>query len=1312
MYTSSPSPRSQQQQLHAGLLGRVPVPIVGQRLPIKQPEASPFSTNNNSNNRSVADQFDDADDSSEQGDDRLHNAAAMTGSTNNSTSNSNPLEWLAAACTKQDPPAAGGAVAQQEEGKSRDSSSSSSPKTTTGTSQGKDDPTAAITNTSVPALSPPPSRLQRRFSAGTSDATSALLEFAQAAGCTGKEVAQDKENEVEPTATRKQMSLDNQQLQDQQQSLMVHQGYAKDNAEEEKRFEDVEEEEEEEEDDEMQEEDDEEEDSNMSLLQVWNNANEPKTFEMRLEQIRAYRAKQQARMHNDLPHQPWERDLVAWLAECRKLFRTGVLHPEKAKWLHDLGCDGFDANNFGREGEELPHLGNVNNNNNTNMTSMMRELQQQHQERAIQALLWRRQQEGAVRMAQLRAAGLMPPGATDDVTSMTEHQQRMMMMMMGAGGGLTGARPTALPTSNALQEMYHRREALAQEQRLAAAMAANGIPYNRALASATAPSSFYSPSSRVMSLLQPLDSLESRRSSLAAGGPVDPSSLYEYGSGVGGDPRAHALLQAQLAQQQQQQRRDSESTYTHQERRPSDHSGYSATAAAPGGTRMMVDSRRSSDVSGDHHDYGTSEHHDYRINNEEEHNADNANSNNEVDPNGERTPRTRKSWAERMKEMRCFFLTYGHIQVLTRGQHRDLGRWLSCVRCKIRHGSLPENQLQDILGMRSWKLDQQSAVEARQLGLPSRAKVFSAPADEVVERDDYAHTAAPVVDGGRATTKTAGNVDLGLSEELLAAVAASASIHQDNNKDTPTPTAAAAEEEGARDEKESSSPNDDSQTQQKPPKTSSSSASTKPRRAVPKSWNQSFEELLQFKDKFGHCDVKMIVNSPYNLLGKWLASQRSRHKLGQLPAEKVNRLRDLGCCGFGGDDNNLPTSNYDKRTPTRGNGIAHKQELAYAAEAEQEPRLTYRQERPAPPGFVAAHGLMARSDNGRNGAPDAPEDPNEEVCSPLIRRDSRDAAQRKKARIDQEDFIRNRSDSMYDDDEDDDDDDVEPYVRSKYREDDEEAEFDAAIQRLKALETRRGINTRSIASSASSTPSNSTPSSPSGGRREKRVRHSFEARVEHVLEFKAKHGHCKVRLGGEDKHEELLARWLASARSRYRAGQFRENRAAELRAVGCEGFEPLGFSPTTANRDADAEDGTERSTCSGKKRDTPTRTATPSPVPPRDDYDYEGEEGDSPTRKKQRTSLEGTKRQSFDDMLQELESYQYVYGVGCSVPKPDGDGGKLGRWLAFQRRQFLAGKLATDRIEKLRVIGRKEFAAADLLVRAAERAAATAFDDQ
>lgn len=330
----------------------------------------------------------------------------------------------------------------------------------------------------------------------------------------------------------------------------------------------------------------------------------------------------------------------------------------------------------------------------------------------------------------------------------------------------------------------------------------------------------------------------------------------------------------------------------------------------------------------------------------------------------------------------------------------------------------------------------------------------------------------------------------------------------------------------------------------------------KVKRALPKSWHQSFTELLAFKEKFGHCDVKMIVNSPYSLLGKWLASQRSRHKLGQLPVDKVTRLREVGCQGF------------DKggRVP----------------------------------------------------------------------------------------------------------------VRSQYRADDEEAEFDQELRKLKDNDT--------------SDDEDSDPSSPVT--REKRVRHSYEARVEHIKEFARKHGHVKIRLGSQDKHEELLARWLASARSRYRGGQFREDRAAELRALGCDGFD--------LNATSDME---EEAESESKKRGSPARTATPSPTPP----PVEKEETSEPPSKKQKGL---GRRQTFDDMLQELEAYQYIYGVGCSVPKPDGDAGKLGRWLAFQRRQFIAGKLSEARIEKLKSIGRKEFNKSALIVRAAERAAASIHIEQ
>ena len=229
-----------------------------------------------------------------------------------------------------------------------------------------------------------------------------------------------------------------------------------------------------------------------------------------------------------------------------------------------------------------------------------------------------------------------------------------------------------------------------------------------------------------------------------------------------------------------------------------------------------------------------------------------------------------------------------------------------------------------------------------------------------------------------------------------------------------------------------------------------------------------------------------------------------------------------------------------------------------------------------------------------------------------------------------------------------------------------------------------------------------------------------------------------------------------SQRSRHKLGQLHEGKVSKLARLGCSGFgesqkERLAIpfyihsnylgkreveshilpfkdargragdppdsdcsirdesEPPSPEETAGLEKGDLKSkSLKDNKRDAPARTATPSPT-----LVVSASKSDSTSEldtKKQCAWQDGEKKNSFNDMLKQLEAYQYVFGIGCSVPKPDGDGGKLGRWLAFQRRQFLAGKLDKERVEKLRSIGRKEFSEEDLVVRAAEQTAANRLD--
>lgn len=60
-----------------------------------------------------------------------------------------------------------------------------------------------------------------------------------------------------------------------------------------------------------------------------------------------------------------------------------------------------------------------------------------------------------------------------------------------------------------------------------------------------------------------------------------------------------------------------------------------------------------------------------------------------------------------------------------------------------------------------------------------------------------------------------------------------------------------------------------------------------------KLWESMFRDLLSFREKFGHCDVPTARDESPRL-GNWVASQRHRHKLGNLSAKRIRRLADIG----------------------------------------------------------------------------------------------------------------------------------------------------------------------------------------------------------------------------------------------------------------------------------------------------------------------------------------------------------------------------------------------------------------------------------
>lgn len=252
--------------------------------------------------------------------------------------------------------------------------------------------------------------------------------------------------------------------------------------------------------------------------------------------------------------------------------------------------------------------------------------------------------------------------------------------------------------------------------------------------------------------------------------------------------------------------------------------------------------------------------------------------------------------------------------------------------------------------------------------------------------------------------------------------------------------------------------------------------------------------------------------------------------------------------------------------------------------------------------------------------------------------------------------------------------------------------------------------------------------SPGSSRKNSRA---WEDSFQELVQFKNENGHCAVRIQKGDKYESL-GRWLASNRCRFKMGQLQADKAQRLQEIGCTGFEeeeveepavltlynamhgssgkatdslvvrrptidPYSNVGVSMNALIAAAD--EMDEDSNKKRkfdsgdsvttfESDTERAGPlRQIPSTDTTLGLNESEQQPSRKKRRLPP----RQTFDEMLEELIEFQEKHGVNASVPKPEGDEGKLGRWLAFQRRQYLAGKLRLDRVEALHATGRHGF---------------------
>ena len=60
-----------------------------------------------------------------------------------------------------------------------------------------------------------------------------------------------------------------------------------------------------------------------------------------------------------------------------------------------------------------------------------------------------------------------------------------------------------------------------------------------------------------------------------------------------------------------------------------------------------------------------------------------------------------------------------------------------------------------------------------------------------------------------------------------------------------------------------------------------------------KHWKEHYNELVEFKQLFGHCNASRTTRG-YDQLGNWLADQRKKLRRGKLTREQYDMLTELG----------------------------------------------------------------------------------------------------------------------------------------------------------------------------------------------------------------------------------------------------------------------------------------------------------------------------------------------------------------------------------------------------------------------------------
>ena len=283
---------------------------------------------------------------------------------------------------------------------------------------------------------------------------------------------------------------------------------------------------------------------------------------------------------------------------------------------------------------------------------------------------------------------------------------------------------------------------------------------------------------------------------------------------------------------------------------------------------------------------------------QDSHDDDNEGEHEGVQPSLSDSKTPRKSFEERYSELVFFKKRFGHCDVLTTGDYKGLGRWVSTLRCRFRDGEVPAQQavmLRELgcIGFgdepNSDKGNTISAIDEKEnihpKEMPSYATYGGAP--RPVAHGGFYHHHPPPPHYHHQHNHLPPTVAFHPHHprsRIPFADLGGVSNHPIRSLTGPPPHSF--------------------QRMPAPPAVPSHYAvAPPPHEADRASWAYRVNQLGSFRAQYGHTNVSTVSvqtnKRDHQDLALWLASQRNLHRKGQLPRERADVLHShFDCPGF------------------------------------------------------------------------------------------------------------------------------------------------------------------------------------------------------------------------------------------------------------------------------------------------------------------------------------------------------------------------------------------------------------------------------